>query len=437
MRASLLALPRLKFRVSAGRIDYAEAMERPRASEADLNRWSPLYCSYNGFVLGQFVLQGYFEHELPQYVLQRKRMQEFLEELGSELVLPDRPFEVGTAFHRGLVNEISGIIRDVSPRLEDFFWLAVHLLLLGVSDHESSNAASMVRFYVEKYGLPAPLLERFSRKDVDGIRSASLAYLTEILGAIEREPKTAFVIMPFSEPFTSYYTTFYRPSLERAGFRGFRAWGGLGDEDYIDLLTRLIQKVGLIWADVSRERVPPRLGERNPNVLYEIGAARALGVRVILVVDWADAAGLPANIGHEEVLEYSPRSKDWPQGPIQEFAERLSTTDSTDRTLRRAARRILETPLSVDTARLQSEWPPAIAKSGVETPQSALDRQGKEVRAGDFVRDAHGTEYEVKEVFDAYPDLKTKSPYARRLKLVDGSGGRRYSVSTDFTKIDR
>jgi hypothetical protein len=78
----------------------------------------------------------------------------------------------------------------------------------------------------------------------------------------------------------------------------------------------------------------------------------------------------------------------------------------------------------------------AAAQFGTETKQTALDRDGNEVSVGSFVRDAHGVEYEVKEVFDAYPDTTTPSPHARRLLVVDATGGRRYSLATDFSRID-
>jgi hypothetical protein len=279
------------------------------------------------------------------YGIRSSRIQEFLGEIGTDFAMPDIPFHLGSAYHRGLVMDVARVFGKVSSELEDFFWLAAHLMIWGASDGTAEADAGMVNHYVQKYALPELQLQQFQKEDVDGVQSASLYYLTEILGPIEKEPQTAFVIMPFSDPFKRYYTTFYRPTLEHAGFRAFRAWGGLGDEDYIGLLTRIIEKVGLAWADVSKERVGLRQGERNPNVLYEIGAARALGVRVVIVVDSADATGLPANIGHEAVLEYTPDSDEWPRSAILDLSEQIQTEDRTDRTLRRRVRRILEEPI--------------------------------------------------------------------------------------------
>ena len=107
---------------------------------------------------------------------------------------------------------------------------------------------------------------------MENVLSPSLAYLGKIVDTLEVERDTAFVIMPFKQPYASYYSMLYRPALESAGYRAFRAWGGLGSEDYCDLLLKLIAKCGLVWADAS---------ELSYNVLYEIG-------------------GTPTNIGHDD-----------------------------------------------------------------------------------------------------------------------------------------
>ena len=145
--------------------------------------------------------------------------------------------------------------------------------------------------------------------ELDDILSPALSFLTKAIDLVKVEEDTAFVIMPFRPPFSSYFATFYRPSLEEAGYRAFRAWGGLSDEDYADLLLRLIAKSGMVWADVS---------ELNYNVLYEIGAAHALGKISILVVREEDENKIPANIGHDAISRYSPSAEDWPEGAILE-----------------------------------------------------------------------------------------------------------------------
>jgi hypothetical protein len=78
----------------------------------------------------------------------------------------------------------------------------------------------------------------------------------------------------------------------------------------------------------------------------------------------------------------------------------------------------------------------ASTQSGVKEKRIALDRDGREVSIGNLVRDIHGTEYVVKDVFDSYEETKTPSQYARRLFVVDAAGGRRYSPAKDFSLID-
>jgi tetratricopeptide (TPR) repeat protein len=122
--------------------------------------------------------------------------------------------------------------------------------------------------------------------------------------------------MPFKPPYAGYFATFYRPSLEATGYRAFRAWGGLSNEDYCDLLLKLIGKSGMVWADVS---------ELNYNVLYEIGAAHALGKLSMLVVAESEARAVPANIGRDAVVRYSTADQDWPEGTVLMMAALITS----------------------------------------------------------------------------------------------------------------
>jgi len=51
---------------------------------------------------------------------------------------------------------------------------------------------------------------------VENVLSPSLAYLGKIVDTLEVERDTAFVIMPFKQPYASYYSMLYRPSNPRA-----------------------------------------------------------------------------------------------------------------------------------------------------------------------------------------------------------------------------
>lgn len=299
------------------RIGFASTEER-------IDHFSPLYCCYNGFLLGQFLSLSFAKCGRKDYFIRRSRMLEFLEEIEVVIDLPAEPPELGGDVHSRLLDDVLPKIGICSRPLTEFVLLGsllTHYGILGESDPDTAKATlEQFDWLREKHKLPpidpARFVLRPGSGDPDEVLSPSLAYLAQVIDRLEIEPDTAFVIMPFKPPYSAYFSTFYRPSLQQAGYRAFRAWGGLASEDYCDLLLKLIAKSGIVWADVS---------ELNFNVLYEIGAAHALGKPSMLVVRKDCAGTTPANIGHDAVVQYSENSDDWPRGTVLLMAALIAT----------------------------------------------------------------------------------------------------------------
>lgn len=78
------------------------------------------------------------------------------------------------------------------------------------------------------------------------------------------------------------------------------------------------QFLSLSFSKYGREQYAER------RMLYEIGAAHALDKLSMLVVreDLADA--IPANIGHDAIVKYSPDADDWPEGTVLLMAALIS-----------------------------------------------------------------------------------------------------------------
>lgn len=310
-------------------------------ADEPVDRFSPLYCRYNGFLLGQFLSLSFARSGRPKYAERRARIMEFLEEAGVAASLPEEPVPLGGAEHAGLLEALLPQLAARSPELAHFALLGGLLTHYG-GLHESDPATAKetleaIEVYRAKYDLPAFEPGRFHLKtdDLDEVLSPSLEYLRQTIAPLEPEPKTAFVIMPFRPPYGSYFATFYRPSLEAASYRAFRAWGGLASEDYIDLVLDLIRKSGIVWADLS---------EMNLNVLYEVGAAHASGKMAVLVASASAGPSLheriPANIGKDVVVRYEPGSADWPCGAVRLQAVIIAAmTDAASRGERLRVRR--------------------------------------------------------------------------------------------------
>jgi tetratricopeptide (TPR) repeat protein len=281
-----------------------------------LDRFSPLYCAYNGFLLGQFLSLAFRAGGDGKYAIRRARMAEFLAEIGVSVPLPESAPGLGedalVALYGALLPEIAARSRPLVDFVL-FGGLLTHYGVVAASDPGTARTlldeltAMRGRMALPPFE-PSELVFRDGSTDPDDVLSPALAYLARVVAALEVEPRTAFVIMPFRPPFDSYFASFYRPALEGAGYRAFRAWGGLASEDYADLLIALIRKSGAVWADVSGN---------NDNVLYEIGAAHALGKISMLVVRASDAGATPANIGHDAVVRYDDRAADWPGGMVR------------------------------------------------------------------------------------------------------------------------
>ncbi|HEX2120258.1 MAG TPA: tetratricopeptide repeat protein [Thermoanaerobaculia bacterium] len=281
----------------------------------EIDRFSPLYCRYNGFLLGQFVSLVFAEYGRAQYAERRARMLEFLQEIEVETDIPETPVGLGDDAQVAMILDLGRKLAQRSMEMAEFFLLGAQLVHYGplmLSEPEfAAQSRGQIEGIREKYGLPELDFEQFLLDEktlgVDKVLSPSLAWLAKAIDLLDVEEDTAFVIMPFKPPFASYFATFYRPALEEGGYRAFRAWGGLSNEDYCDLLLKLISKCGLVWADVS---------ELNPNVLYEIGAAHAFGKLSMIVVRQDDAAATPANIGHDAVIAYSTTHGQWPETTV-------------------------------------------------------------------------------------------------------------------------
>jgi nucleoside 2-deoxyribosyltransferase len=99
-------------------------------------------------------------------------------------------------------------------------------------------------------------------------------------------------------------------------FNAFRMWGGLSGEAYVGLMLAVIRRCGMVIADLSG---------LNANVVYEVGVARGLDKRVLLLTQRRSAPQVPANIDSDQLLLlYSPRERGWPEGTVLRCAAQAS-----------------------------------------------------------------------------------------------------------------
>jgi hypothetical protein len=129
---------------------------------------------------------------------------------------------------------------------------------------------------------------------------------------------SCFVAMPFHALFEAEYERVIRPAIEDAGLICVR-----GDEIYARQAI-----VDDIWQSIRQARlVVAELSGRNPNVMYEIGLAHAIGKAIVLITRNED--DVPFDLRALRYLFYDPNNPFWGQdlqAQLTEFVRRVVDT---------------------------------------------------------------------------------------------------------------
>ena len=300
-----------------------------------MNLRSHLYYRYNGFMLGVIYMVNALPLEESRYPIHRRRMTEFLDEIGVSIAFPEAR-EAFAQNHNEIGEPLGLQMAQTSRELVDFFLLgmmAVNVVAHRLHVDRLQESEQAVRFLLKQYGFKDSVADNFLRSvgeqfehhpeilHVGTFLTMANGLLVSLIRPLRPEPRTCFVALPFSEPFATYYSQFYRPLLHKLGFRSIRAWDGVGSEYYLESLRALIQKSGLVLADLSDS---DGRGGANENVLIEIGLARGLGRRLFLVGQVGEFH-VPSNIDGDVLGEYAPSGDDWPDKSIEDchFAFRV------------------------------------------------------------------------------------------------------------------
>ncbi len=112
--------------------------------------------------------------------------------------------------------------------------------------------------------------------------------------AVEERKPNAFVLSPIDTEYTEIYSQLIKPTLEQEGFVVARA-------DELDLQNILAAIVhGISQADL----VVAEISSRNPNVMYELGIAHALGKPTVILTQ--DIDQVPFDLRSYRLIKYSP-----------------------------------------------------------------------------------------------------------------------------------
>jgi hypothetical protein len=107
-----------------------------------------------------------------------------------------------------------------------------------------------------------------------------------------------FVIMPFGPRWSKSVENSIQKALIECNFEYRRADKVTGRHIMLDVIWKSICECGLVVADVT---------DCNPNVLYELGLAEAIGKKIILISQTADPRKLAFDLLGLQLILYSKR----------------------------------------------------------------------------------------------------------------------------------
>ncbi|KYK30240.1 MAG: hypothetical protein AYK19_04680 [Theionarchaea archaeon DG-70-1] len=114
------------------------------------------------------------------------------------------------------------------------------------------------------------------------------------------ENRICFVLMPFREPFNSYYEQIITKAIVNSGLLPLRSDEIFGTKSIVEDIYYYIKKSIVVIAELTT---------KNPNVLYELGLAHAIGKPVILITQNID--DVPFDLKHLRCIVYNTISPIW------------------------------------------------------------------------------------------------------------------------------
>jgi hypothetical protein len=111
---------------------------------------------------------------------------------------------------------------------------------------------------------------------------------------------TCMVLMPFKEPFDTYFLSIIKPAVNAAKLESIRGDSLFRPSPIMADIWQMIQDAKVLVADLT---------EKNANVFYELGLAHALGKPVVLLAD--NLADVPFDLQSLRVIIYDKNDPAW------------------------------------------------------------------------------------------------------------------------------
>ena len=287
-------------------------------SRAKNEVYSPLYCRYNGFMMGVYYLVSGLDLAQDRFPVLVRRMRQFLNETNVDIRIPsDRHRFRAWAKDKASWLSVLTALQERSQDLVDFAWLGHAAVLHAFPQSRMSLEELLVLNLLDRYNLSPSEFEAIRLRQaaswtIQDVFAPLYVFLNSALRLQPEDATTCFVAMPFRQPFAGYFSSFYRPALNQLQLQALRAWDGFGAENYLNNLVTLIARSEAFFGDLTG---------LNTNVVYEMGVARGMEKERMYIVTQDET--LPSNLGlhSQRWLVYAPRPKGWQQAAIAEFSQ--------------------------------------------------------------------------------------------------------------------
>src|ERR1039458_615971 len=131
-------------------------------------------------------------------------------------------------------------------------------------------------------------------------RAATAKKKKKVVSAPATPLGTCFVISPFGGYFDSYHTAIFEPAIKAAKLKPCRADDLYRPSSIIHDIWKYVSGAAVLLADLTG---------KNPNVLYELGLAHAIGKPVVMVTQVLD--DVPFDLRNLRVITYDLRDPAW------------------------------------------------------------------------------------------------------------------------------
>ena len=222
------------------------------------------------------------------------KLRQFLDKTGVSFDSPESVSDI--------LGDLSRITANGAYWLEDTVDDLLSIALFKEWTIMRKKTPEWLRFWEHERGYPFEL-GRAKTTDAEAhVGTNQQAQLQQLLKVrfFPLKHKLCFVLMPFKANFFRLYNNHVKPVLERNGFEVMKADDIYTPTAIHEDIKKYIKSASLVLADVTN---------KNPNVLYELGLAHALGKDTMIITQ--NEEDIPSDFKHLRYFKYDDDEKGW------------------------------------------------------------------------------------------------------------------------------